>query len=89
MDLLFEKKGEWYEANFTAESDFNIHVEKSGGTLYLQQSCVENGQPATVRGANWGRDIDVIDEGFSALVYPMHIRVKSSVAPTRAVVVFS
>ena len=89
MDLSFSKKGDWYEAVFTADSNFNLHIEKSGGIAYLQQSSVDGAQFAAVRGANWGRDMDVIDEGFSALVYPMYILVRSSVEPTRAVVTFS
>lgn len=89
MELTFVKKGEWYEADFTADKDFNLHIEKSSGTLYLQQSSVQGAKPAAVRGANWGPDVDVIDEGFSALVYPMYIRVKSSVEPSVAAVAFS
>lgn len=89
MDLTFAKNGEWYVADFTADSDFNLHIEKAGGTCYLQQSSVSGGKHAAVRGAAWGRDVDVIDEGVAALVYPMYIRVKTSELPTLAVVTFS
>ena len=66
MNLTFTKKGEWYEADFTADGNFNLHIEKPGGTCYLQQSSVSGGKHAAVRGAAWGRDVDVIDEGIAA-----------------------
>ena len=88
MNLIFTKKGEWYEADFTADSNFNLHIEKPNGPIEMLQSSVQGAQPAAVEGVNFGYDNTVIDRGFAALVYPMYIRVRSKTMPTMAVVTF-
>lgn len=44
MELTFTKVGDKYVALFTVTSDFNIHIEKSGGRVGLFQSSIENGE---------------------------------------------
>lgn len=86
MELTFVKKGEWYEADFTADKDFNLHIEKANGPLNMYQTTVQGGQYEDVRGLNFGLDNTVVDIDFTALVYPKYIRVVSKVMPTLAVV---
>lgn len=88
MDLSFSKKGDWYEATFTAEGAFNLHIEKPNGPIEMGQSSVEGGEYAPVEGLNLGYDNTVIDRGFSGVVYPVYIKVRSKVMPTKAVVNF-
>lgn len=86
MELTFVKKGEWYEADFTADKDFNLHIEKANGSLSMYQTTVQGGQYEDVRGLNFGLDNTVVDIDFTALVFPKYIRVVSKVMPTLAVV---
>ena len=86
MELTFVKKGEWYEPDFTADKDFNLHIEKANGPLNMYQTTVQGGQYEDVRGLNFGLDNTVVDIDFTALVYPKYIRVVSKVMPTLAVV---
>lgn len=86
MELTFVKKGEWYEADFTADKDFNLHIEKANGPLSMYQTTVQGGQYEDVRGLNFGLDNTVVDIDFTALVFPKYIRVVSKVMPTLAVV---
>lgn len=89
MDLNFQKVGSFYVADFTAESDFNVHIEKENGDIFLMQSTIANGEYDYVHNANFNRADSVIDVDFTALVYPKHIRVKSRVLPTKATVTFA
>ena len=36
MNLTFNKQGNLYVADFTAESDFALHIEKSAGYIRLK-----------------------------------------------------
>jgi hypothetical protein len=88
MELKFTKKGDWYEADFTAESDFNLHIEKPHGPLVVYQTTIEGSQYEAVQGLDFGLDNDVVDIDFTAVVFPKYIRVMSKVMPTMAVVTF-
>lgn len=89
MELQFTKEGEQYVAQFTATGDFNLHIEKSRGRVYMLQSTVENGRYDGVKGASWGKLEGTIDSDFTSLVYPKYIRIESEVEPTMAVVTFT
>ena len=89
MDLNFTKQGNLYVADFTATSDFNIHIEKEEGYIHILQSTVEGGEYDYIKGLNISHLDPVIDMDFTAAVYPKYIRVKSRVMPTKAVVTFN
>lgn len=86
MELNFTKAGGLYVAEFTVTADFNLHIEKPNGALFIEQSSVEGAEYAPVKDFKLGINNQVIDEGYSALVYPMYIRVKSATMPTKAYV---
>jgi hypothetical protein len=89
MELTFTKVGDKYVAQFTVTSDFNIHIEKSGGRIVLFQSSIENGSYDYVSGATIADTDGVFDSDFTALIYPKYIKMTADVMPTKAVVTFA
>ena len=89
MDLTFKKTGNSYIADFEASSDFNLHIEKGAGYIYIEQSTVLDGEYDSVKGIDFVPADPVIDIDMTALVYPKYIRIKSRVLPTKAVVTFN
>lgn len=90
MDLQFTKQGDKYVAEFSATSDFNLHLEKpQGGDVKFFQSSVEGAKPAPIRGVKFYKFDLFLDEDFTSLVYPKYIRIESEVEPTMAVVTFA
>lgn len=89
MELTFTKVGDKYVALFTVTSDFNIHIEKSGGRVVLFQSSIENGEYDYVSGATIADTDGVFDSDFTALIYPKYIKMVADVMPTKAVVTFA
>lgn len=89
MELTFNKVGDLYVADFTAESDFALHIEKSVGNIRVLQSSIQNGQYDYVKNANINGADAVIDFDFTALVYPKYMRIESKVMPDMAVVTFA
>lgn len=89
MDLTFEKKGEWYEATFTAEGDFALHIERAeAGEIDLYQTSVEGTTPVIVKPQGWGYRSDlVIDADVQGFIAPKYMTIKSKTMPTMAVVV--
>lgn len=77
MKLVFEKVGNHYVAEFKADNDFNLHVERTKlSTLEVYQKGVEEGEYDFA----WSPGIGarkVIDYDFAALVYPKWIKVVS------------
>lgn len=86
MELNFTKVGGLYVAEFTAENDFALHIEKSAGYLRLKQSSVAGAKYAFVRSARFDDHELVIDEIVYSAVYPVNICVESVVLPTMAIV---
>lgn len=88
MELEFTKNGEMYEATFTAEGNFALHIERAeAGEIDMYQTSVEGATPALVKIDGWGyRSDKVIDTDVSVLVAPKYITIKSKNQPTMAVV---
>ena len=89
MELTFTKDGDKYVTSFAVTSDFNIHIEKSGGRVVLFQSSIENGEYDYVSGATIADTDGVFDSDFTALIYPKYIKMVADVMPTKAVVTFA
>ena len=89
MELTFTKDGDKYVTQFAVTSDFNIHIEKSGGRVVLFQSSIENGEYDYVSGATIADTDGVFDSDFTALIYPKYIKMVADVMPTKAVVTFA
>lgn len=88
MNLEFTKNGDLYIAEFTAEADFNIHIEKDAGFVTLYQTSVAGGKYEVVRSLNRNYLDPVIDAAHKVLVAPLYIRLVSSTMPSVAVVTF-
>lgn len=89
MELTFTKDGDKYVTSFAVTSDFNIHIEKSGGRVVLFQSSIENGEYDYVSGATIAETDGVFDSDFTALVYPKYIKIVADKQPTIAIVTFA
>lgn len=88
MELNFEKNGDMFVAEFVATSDFNLHIEKPTGAIYLFVKSVGNGKYDSVN-VNIPAGDSVIDYDFIASVYPKYLKVVSEVEPSYAEVVSS
>lgn len=88
MELNFEKNelGK-YVAEFTAESDFNLHME-SGVPIsaVIYQKSVADGSYAVAANLN-GAGL-VVDTDITALVYPKYIKISSDYAVSNCHVTF-
>lgn len=88
MELQFTQNENLFIAEFTAEADFNIHIEKDAGFVTLYQSGVQGGKYDVVRTLNDNNQDVVIDTDCLAVVYPKYLRVVATTLPTVAVVTF-
>lgn len=86
MELVFEKQGDVYVAEFEVTSDFNLHIEKEVGVLYTYQRGTSEGMFDFIDGLSMRRDDVVLDIDVTALVYPKTIQIKSYGEITKAVV---
>lgn len=96
MELVFKESEKIYgdkpayEVEFTATSDFNLHIErKSGGYFLVYQKAVSGGKYAIVDNMGWQNGKDVIDLDFVGAVYPKFIKVVSESEVTMGVVTIS
>jgi hypothetical protein len=90
MVLEFTKTDAFYVAEFEAQSDFNVHIERNkSGALFFQQKTTASGNYDSVSQANFAYGDLVIDVDVTALVYPKYMRVVSEVEPTLAEVTFA
>ena len=89
MELTFTKDGDKYVTSFAVTSDFNIHIEKSGGRVVLFQSSIENGEYDYGSGATIAETDGVFDSDFTALVYPKYIKIVADKHPTIQIVNFA
>lgn len=91
MNLNFTKVGSKYVAEFEAESDFNLHIERNeSGFLFVNQRTTASGKYDSIRGgASFNYGDPVVDVDFTSVVYPKWVQVVSKVEPIRAEVNFA
>lgn len=77
MELTFNKVNDTWVAEFEAAGDFNLHVEKQKGRLYLYQSTVQGGGFDIVESFKPAAEDEVLDFDFTALIYPKYMKVVS------------
>lgn len=88
MELTFVQQSGKYVAEFEAAGDFNLHVEKPYGPMWISQRTA---------GTKWDRvkaikglgEESTFDYDFTGTVYPKSIRIECEVEPTLAVVTFA
>lgn len=86
--LSFSKVSGKYVAEFTANGNFALHIERAGaGVITMEQTSVQGSQYAPVMGfsQNW-RNFPVIDTTITGDVFPMYIKIVSETQPSMAVV---
>ena len=91
MTLNFTKNEDVWVAEFTATTDFNLHIEGViEGNVRVYQRGSASGDYALVRGAmiypSYG---NVYDMDFTAAVYPKYMKVVCETEPAMAVVTFA
>lgn len=89
MDLKFNKQGTKWVAEFEATSDFNLHIEKERGGIYIQQKSVREGKWDSVKNLNISPVDEVLEYGVIVPVPPMFVRIVSEIEPTMAVITFA
>lgn len=81
-DIVFNKDGNKWVAEFEVSADFNLHIEKPQiGYLYMQQRST-SGKWDSVHKFQVADSDYIVDYDFAALVYPKQIRLVSEYAPT-------
>lgn len=88
MELNFSKTGNVWAAEFVAEGDFNVHIEKAEGfTSFYQRTA--GGKYGYVRDLGNLSGDETIDFDFTALVYPKDIKIVCANKPVVGVVTFN
>lgn len=93
--LTFTESGGVYVAEFAADKDFNIHIERAsaGGVVQIHQRTGEaDGATDFALTKEFPLDMrysKTIDCSFTDVVYPKTIRVVSETAPSFACVTFA
>lgn len=77
--LSFKQNGECYEAEFKANADYALHIErKVKGKISIQQRSTESGEYADCILPTWVKDAGkVLDVSISHGVYPMNVKIIS------------
>lgn len=88
-ELVFELKGKKWITEFEVTGDFNIHIEKSRGEVWVEQKTIPDGRFDSANSINIPTADEVWDFDIPVLVAPKYIRIKSEVLPTKAVVTFA
>ena len=86
MELDFQKNGQKYVATFEVNSDFNLHIEKKRGEMYIYQKSTPIGEYDSVSMPLISQLDEVFDSDFTALVYPKYIKIVCTTEPTMAIV---
>lgn len=89
MNLEFAHTGDLYIADFTANADFNLHIEQeTKGFVDVYQSGISDGKYDMVKALSHTYN-EVVDVDCTALIYPKYIRVVLRNEPNKAVVTFA
>ena len=77
--LTFNKVGNVYQAEFTANADYALHIEREeAGRFFIKQRTGSKGEYADcVLPYNFGNGGKLMDYTFSHGVYPMNVRIIS------------
>lgn len=89
MNLTFTQEADFWVSEFTAAADFNLHIEKGEGSIYIYQRTTSEGEYDYVRAMGSSTYDKVVDIDFVGVVYPKWIKVVSYAEPTMAVVTFN
>ena len=90
MELTFTKENNLFVSEFTVDSDFNLHEERSeSGIFNIFQRTNFNGDYALVNLEKNLDNVRVIDYDFTATVYPKYIKIVSLKEPVLAEVTFA
>lgn len=77
MELTFVQSGNMWVAEFEVNKDFNLHIEKEGGSLSVFQSSVAGGKYDNVPSLYMSIEDGVMDKDVTALIYPKTILIEA------------
>lgn len=87
QELTFNKSGEVWTAEHRVEADFNLHLEKPGGSsVQLYQTTVEGRAWDPIKEADIKEFEAVADIDFSGIIYPKWIRIEATDSNITAIV---
>lgn len=90
MEIIFNKVGDRYVAEFQASGDFNLRIVRpSAGSIAFYQRTAADGEYAHVDNIGNQNYNIVFDADFTAMVWPKSIKVVSEIQPTSAVVTYN
>ena len=77
MELTFLKDGNKWVAEVEVNSDFNLHIEKGAGSLFVAQTSVPGGKYDNVPSFRMSPEDATMDKDVTALLYPKTIRIEA------------
>lgn len=77
MELTFIKDGNKWVAEVEVNSDFNLHIEKGAGPLFVAQTSVPGGKPDYVSSLRMAPEDATMDKDVTALVYPKTLLIEA------------
>lgn len=77
MELTFVKSGNKWVAEFEVNADFNLHIEKEGGSLSVAQTSVAGGKYDNVPSLYMSTEDGTMDKDVTALLYPKTLRIEA------------
>lgn len=90
MDLEFKLQEGLYVAEFTADTKFNLHIERaSGGLVKIQQRGSYRGEYADIESISKANLPMIIDYDVPVDIAPKYFKIILETAPTLAIVSFA
>lgn len=77
MELTFLNDGNKWVAEVEVNGDFNLHIEKGAGPLFVAQSSVPGGKYDYVHSLRMAIEDATLDKDVTALIYPKSIRIEA------------
>ena len=77
MELTFLKDGNKWVAEVEVNADFNLHIEKGAGSLFVAQTSVPGGGYDYVSSLRMAPEDATMDKDVTALVYPKTLLIEA------------
>lgn len=77
MKLTFINDGNKWVTEFEANADFNLHIEKGAGSLFVAQTSVPGGKYDYVPSLRMAPEDATLDKDVTALIYPKTILIEA------------
>lgn len=77
MELTFIKDGNKWVTEVEVNADFNLHIEKGAGSLFVAQTSVPGGKYDYVSSLRMSPDDATLDKDVTALIFPKTILIEA------------